>query len=93
MNSLGTMVDFKIVGVLKDFPINSHFSRQIFLSYENLKDYNAWYASDQSWGSFNRGMQCFVKLKPNVNKEQVDAAMPGLIKKYYTDEDVSTYSF
>ena len=87
--------DFRIAGVLEDFPANSHFTRQIFLSYENLKDYGAWYASDESWGSFNSGMQCFVELKPNVTKEQVDAALPQLVDKYYKKDDGSgeTYTF
>jgi putative ABC transport system permease protein len=93
VNSLGKMVDFRIVGILKDFPHNSHFRRQIYLSYENLKDYSAWYASDKSWGSFNGGMQCFTKLKPNVTKEQVDAIMPQLIKKYYEKDVWDYYSF
>lgn len=93
VNSQGKAVDFRIVGVLRDFPINSHFTRQVFLSYENLKDYNAWYASDRSWGSFSGGMQCFVRLKPNVTKEQVDAALPQLVDKYYDEEARGFYSF
>lgn len=95
VNSQGTIVDFRIVGVLQDFPVNSHFTRKIFVSYQNLKDFNAWYASDESWGSFNSGMQCFVKLKPHVTKVQVDEAMQSLVKKYYDEDDGSSeiYSF
>jgi ABC-type antimicrobial peptide transport system permease subunit len=93
VNSYGTFVDFRIVGVLKDFPNNTHFSRQIYVSYENLKDYNAYFASDKSWGSFNSFMECFVRLKPGVTKEQVEASMPTLIHKYYDDIDEKLYKF
>lgn len=93
VNSYGKLVDFKVVGVLKDFPANTQFKRKIFMSYQNLKDYDQYYASDESWGSFSSGMRCFVKLKPNVTKEQVDAAMPTLVKKYYDDIDEKYYAF
>lgn len=93
VNSQGKTADFHIVGILKDLPINSHFKRQVYLSYENLKDYNAWYAGDKSWGSFSGGMQCFVKLKPNVTKEQVDTAMPQLVKKYYDEDAAAAFVF
>ncbi len=93
VDSYGKRVDFRIVGLLKDMPNNTAFTRQILVSYQNLKDYNEYYASDRSWGSFNSGMQCFVKLRPGVTKEQVDAAMPALVNKYYDGVDEKNYAF
>lgn len=93
VNSYGTVVDFRIVGVLKDVPNNTHFTRQIYLSYENLKDYNAYFAGDKSWGSFASGMECFVSLKPGITKEEVEAAMPTLVNKYYDDIEEKLYAF
>lgn len=88
-----TQVDFRIIGVLDDTRPNTDLRAQVFLSYENLKDYNAFYASDKSWGSVNGGMLCFVKLKQGVSAEEFNAAMPELVKKYYDEEDAKMYNF
>ncbi|HZY79056.1 MAG TPA: ABC transporter permease [Cyclobacteriaceae bacterium] len=85
--------DFKIVGVLDDVRPNTDIKYEVYLSYSNLKDFNAYYASDESWGSVNTGMQCFVLLKPGVSAEDVNAAMPALVRKYYDEEDAALYVF
>lgn len=93
VNSRGTMIDYHIVGILANTPDNTHFNNQIYLSYENLKDYDAWFAGDDSWGSIASGMECFVTLKPNITREQVEEGLIGLVKKYYdeTEEGKSVY--
>lgn len=93
INMQGTQVDFHIAGVLEDTPENTQFRRQVYLSYQNLKDYNPYYASDESWGSVNSGMECFVRLNPGVTRQQVDAALPELVKKYYDDVDEKMHVF
>jgi hypothetical protein len=84
--------DFKVTGILKDFPINTDRRDEIYLSYSNLKDNNAWLAGD-SWTGVAGGMHCFVLLKPNVKPSDVDSAFPSLVKKYYNAEDTKVYHF
>lgn len=93
VTSFDKQVDFTITGVLKDMPANSDRKQQIYLSYANLKDYNAYYASDNSWGSVNRGMECFVLLNPGVTKKVVEKAFPSFVKKYYNEEDAKITQF
>lgn len=93
VNSRGTIVDYHIIGVLQNIPDNTHFTRQVYLSYENLKDYDSWYASDDSWGSVSSGMECFVTLKPNITEEQVEAAFPQLVNKYYDDIEEKKHAY
>jgi len=93
VNSYGTAIDFRIVGVLRDLPDNTDFRREIYLSYQNLKDYNAYFASDDSWGSFSSSMQCFIRLKPGVTKEEVEAALPALVNKHYDEVEEKMYRF
>ncbi|HWA32922.1 MAG TPA: ABC transporter permease, partial [Cyclobacteriaceae bacterium] len=86
-------VDFRVVGVLDDLPPNTDLRAQVFLSYENLKDYNAYFASDKSWGSVNGGMFCFVKLKQGTTPAEMEAAFAQLVTKYYDVEDQKIYGF
>jgi predicted permease len=84
--------DFRITGILKDFPINTDRRDEIYLSYSNLKDYNSWLAGD-SWQGIAGGMHCFVLLKPDVLPSDVDKAFPELSKKYYNERDEKIYQF
>lgn len=85
--------DFAIKGILKDIPSNTDRTQEIYLSYYNLKDQNAYIASDSSWGAFYSGCQCFIRLRPGIMQAQVDNALPTLSKKYYTGDDVSSNRF
>ncbi len=80
--TLDNRLDFKVVGILRNLPENSERKTQIFLSYHSLKDYNPWFASDDSWGGISSNMQCFVKLKPGVAPETVEAVLPLYVQKF-----------
>ncbi|HKK12654.1 MAG TPA: FtsX-like permease family protein, partial [Flavobacteriaceae bacterium] len=67
--------------------------QQIYLSYDNLKDYEPNLARDDNWGSVSSSMQCFVLLKPGVSKANVDNAFPSFVKKYYNVEDAKVTRF
>jgi len=84
--------EFRITGILKDFPINTDRRDEIYLSYSNLKDHNSWLAGD-SWQGVAGGMHCFVLLKPDVLPSNVDKAFPELSKKYYNERDANLYRF
>ena len=84
---------YTITGILHDLPPNTHRKQEIFLSYDNLKDWNSYLASDSSWGSLYSGSNCFVLLKPGISPSQVDNAFPGLVNKYYKGDDARVYGF
>lgn len=84
---------YRITGILRDLPDNTDRHQEIYLSYANLKDKSAWFASDSSWGNTDGNMQFFVRLKPGVKAETVDKALPGLVRKYYAPEDARITEF
>jgi ABC-type antimicrobial peptide transport system permease subunit len=84
--------DFTVIGILRDLPINTDRRDEIYLSYDNLKDYNSWLAGD-SWTGVTGGMHCFVLLKPKVLPSDVDRTFPELSKKYYNERDASIFQF
>lgn len=75
-------LDFRVGGVLKDIPDNTDLRSEIYLSYANLKEFNEWMASDDAWGGISSSMQCFVRLKPNVDIAKMEEDMFGYVKRY-----------
>ncbi|HMI61368.1 MAG TPA: ABC transporter permease, partial [Puia sp.] len=90
---LDNRIDFTITGILKDIPANTDRLQQIYLSYDNLKQQNSWFASDSSWGNVYTGSMCFVRLKPSVTAAQVNKALPGLVAKYFKGDDLKVWHF
>jgi putative ABC transport system permease protein len=95
-NPLGRIIrydnktDFKVTGVLKNIPGNTHRRQEIYLSYVNLKDKDPWYASDSSWGSISSSMNFFIKLKPGIAASTVENAFQGFEKKYFGGDGAKT---
>lgn len=86
-------VSFTITGILKDIPSNTDRPQEIYLSYDNLKDYNNWLAGDSSWGGVYSGSQVFTLLKPGVTAASANAQLKSLIKKYYSSRDQNIWRF
>jgi putative ABC transport system permease protein len=86
-------IDFTITGILKDLPPNTDRKQEIYLSYDNLKDWNSRYAGDSAWEDLYTGSRCFVLLKPGATAAGVDKVLPTLVTKYYKPEDAKAYSF
>ena len=85
--------NYKITGILKDLPVTTDRRQEIYLSYQNLKDENAWLAKDDSWGGVYSGSQSFVLLKEGITKEAVEKAFPAISKKYYSPKDAVIFQF
>jgi len=73
---------YTITGILKDIPEKTDNGREIYLSYPDYKEQNPWMASDSSWVAIASSVQCFVKLKPHVLPDQVEAVFPNMLAKY-----------
>jgi len=86
-------IDFTITGILKDLPPNTDRRQEIYLSYDNLKNWNRRFASDSSWGNLYTGSNCFVLLHKGVSPATVDKAFPAFVAKYYKPEDAKNNSF
>ncbi|HLZ86818.1 MAG TPA: ABC transporter permease [Puia sp.] len=83
---INNSIDFTITGILKDLPPNTDRKQELYLSYDNLKDWNRSYASDSSWGNLYTGSNCFVLLRPGVKPAAVDKALLAMAKKYLDAE-------
>ena len=90
---INNSTNYKITGILKDLPVTTDRRQEIYLSYQNLKDENAWLARDDSWEGVYSGSQSFVLLKEGITQESVEKALPAISKKYYSPKDAVIFQF
>ena len=82
---LDSRIDFTITGVLRDIPVNTDLRSEVYFSYNTLRQYNPWYAADDSWGGITSDIQTFVRLQPGVSPADVERLLPAYVKKYRAD--------
>jgi predicted permease len=78
---LNNNTSIKITGVLKDLPKTTFLNNEIFIAFQNLKDFSNFIASER-WNGTTSALQCFVSLKPNQDMAAVETALLELPKKY-----------
>lgn len=72
-----------VAGVFKDMPDNSHLDFDAVLSLKTFsKDWNI----DAGWWVGRDMFLGYVKLRPGVNPEEVEAKLPAMLNKYYDAE-------
>lgn len=75
----GTARDYKVTGVYKDIPDNTHFDFDVLGSMETLDE-----AKQPIWLSMN--FQTYVVLTPGADLEKMAAQFPAMLKKYIGPE-------
>jgi putative ABC transport system permease protein len=84
MISKGKTQDFRITGVLRNIPKNSHFKINAILRI----DPNAYWAEEQEfmtcWGCQSGWV--YVKLRPGTDSKQLEAGLPAWEKRNIPDE-------
>jgi putative ABC transport system permease protein len=78
---------FKVTGLMRDIPENSHFHGDILLSMSSFSGrlYGDW---DHSWGNFN--WFTFLLLKPGANPAILEARLPAFVKEKAADVEKAT---
>ncbi|WP_158827408.1 ABC transporter permease [Mucilaginibacter lacusdianchii] len=84
---LENKINFKVTGIFKPFPANSHIHPQILLSFSTLND-SAVYGKKQletNWG--NNSFYTYLLLPPNYNAAQMESRFPAFLDKYMRPAD------
>jgi putative ABC transport system permease protein len=68
-------LQYKITGVIRDMPKQSHFTADFFLSMSSLPE-----SRDNVW--FSSNFQTYVLLRPGVDYKQFDKKLPELLRRY-----------
>jgi putative ABC transport system permease protein len=67
---------YKITGVIKDVPAQSHFNYDFFLSYSSIAE-----SKENGWG--HSGIHNYVLLKPGTDVHKVESEIRGIVLENY----------
>lgn len=84
--------DLLVTGILKDLPVNTDRTEELYLPFTKLKNLQPWVVSDE-WRNVNDNMQCFFKLKAGVSAADVNRLLPAFVHKYYSGKDSKEWQF
>jgi len=73
--TLNDSLQFKVTGVIKDLPKQSHFRFDFFLSMVTLAE-----SKEDNWLSNN--FNTYVLLKPGASPQKLEAKFPAMVRKY-----------
>lgn len=71
----------EVTGVLRDIPSTSFLEGDIFIAFENLKDFSQ-FAYAESWGGITTNLRCFALLKPNQDITGIETILKELPKQH-----------
>ncbi|TMI93132.1 MAG: FtsX-like permease family protein [Bacteroidetes bacterium] len=80
--NLGNYFDFKVTGVFKTFPSNTHFHPEIMLSFNTLNDTLIYGAENlrTNWG--NNSFFTYIRLPNNYDPKKLEAQFPAFVDKH-----------
>ncbi|HEX6848463.1 MAG TPA: ABC transporter permease [Chitinophagaceae bacterium] len=80
--NLGNYFDFKVTGVYKAFPSNTHFHPHIMLSFNTLNDTLIYGAENlrTNWG--NNSFFTYIRLPENYDPKKLAARFPAFLDKH-----------
>ena len=70
--------DYKVTGVFKDVPENSHIKFNMLISYKTLTACNSDAEYYWGWNAFNT----YILLAPNADPKALEAKFPAMVEKY-----------
>ncbi|HNC48823.1 MAG TPA: ABC transporter permease, partial [bacterium] len=73
--------DFKITGVFKNYPSNSHFYTNVLLGFDGVKNYVGDVDFFQSW--FNYPMWTYLRIKDIQDEVSVNAALHQIVERHF----------
>ncbi|HNM16253.1 MAG TPA: ABC transporter permease, partial [bacterium] len=73
--------DFKISGVFKNYPSNSHFYANVLLGFDGVKNYVGDLDFFQSW--FNYPMWTYVRTKNKNDEASVNIALNQIVDRHF----------
>jgi putative ABC transport system permease protein len=84
--NLGKYFDFRVTGVFKTFPSNTHFHPELLFSFNTLND-TAIYGAENLRTSFgNNSFFTYIRLPKNYDPKKLEAQFPAFVDRYLAGE-------
>ena len=83
--NFGNYFDFKVTGIYKPFPSNTHFHPDMMLSFNTLND-TAIYGAENlrtNWG--NNSFFTYIRLPDNYDPKKLEAQFPSFLDRHMKD--------
>ena len=71
--------DFKVTGIMRDLPANTHMRADMFTSYSSLATIGSYYR--QNW-EVHDNFYTYIRLSENADPDDLDARFPDFLEKY-----------
>lgn len=84
--NLGNYFDFKITGIYKPFPSNTHFHPDILISFNTLNDTLVYGAENLRTNYGNNSFFTYIRLPENYNPKNLVAQFPAFIDRHMTGQ-------
>ena len=84
--NFGNYIDFKVTGIYKPFPSNTHFHPEMLISFNTLNDTLIYGPENlrSNWGSNN--FFTYIRLPKDYNTKKLEAQFPAFLDRHMTDE-------
>ncbi|MGZ5190243.1 MAG: ABC transporter permease [Flavisolibacter sp.] len=84
--NMGDYFDFKVTGVYKSFPSNTHFHPELMFSFNTLND-TAIYGAENLRTSFgNNSFFTYIRLPENYDPKKLEAQFPAFVDRIMAEE-------
>jgi putative ABC transport system permease protein len=89
--NMGDYFNFKVTGVYKDLPSNTHFHPSILISFNTLNDTLIYGAENlrRNWG--NNSFFTYIRLPNHYDPKKLEAQFPAFLDKHMGDEYTGKY--
>ena len=77
--------DFKVTGVYKAFPANSHLHPSVMVSFKTLNDPDIYGAENLRTNWSNNSFLTYLRFFPNTDIQQVEAKFPSFLDKVFVE--------
>ena len=75
--------DFKVTGIMRDMPANTHFRSDMFTSYSSLATIRSFYR--ENWEDHDN-FYTYIQLRENADPDDLEARMPDFLERYAGDK-------
>jgi putative ABC transport system permease protein len=79
--NLGNYFDFKVTGVYKSFPSNSHIHPQILMSFNTMKDTAIYGAQNLLTNFGNNSFFTYIRLPKGYDPKRLEAQLPAFVDR------------
>jgi putative ABC transport system permease protein len=89
--NLGRYFDFKVTGIYKPFPTNTHFHPDIMMSFNTLNDTLIYGAENLRTNFGNNSFFTYIRLPQGYNPKKLIAQFPAFLDRRMTDNGPRKY--